>query len=397
MILLDKPYVSDFLIKMAVEEHIPVLESTESKRVFNDWQAAAGEKISSPLLESQEVVKRMKAAPDMRLYTNSENTIAWISHNLEFTDYPRTIGVFKDKLRFRKMMRKLYPDYAFHGVSFDELDTVDPSTLPMPCVLKPSVGFYSLGVHMVQSEAVWQQTVQRVKAEVGHIRTMYPEQVLKVDHFIIEECIEGEEYAVDAYFDEKGEPVILNVLVHLFASAEDVSDRVYMTSATLIETWHDKFTDALRKLGKVSGAKNFPVHAEMRVNANGDIHFIEVNPMRFAGWCLTEIARYAYGVNPYSYYLENKKPDWQTLLAASRGKVFSIVIADVPPNISTTDITHVNYEAFIKRFSRVHEVRCIDYTEYPVFAMLMVEVPEDDLSELHAVLTADLGEYITVK
>lgn len=60
-------------------------------------------------------------------------------------------------------------------------------------------------------------------------------QVLDTGKFIIEENIEGEEFAVDAYFNSKEKPVILNILKHIFSSENDVSDRVYFTSKSVME------------------------------------------------------------------------------------------------------------------------------------------------------------------
>ena len=40
-------------------------------------------------------------------------------------------------------------------------------------------------------------------------------------------------------------------------------------------------------LAKLAGLKNFPLHTEVRVNEKGEIIPIEVNPMRFGGWCTT--------------------------------------------------------------------------------------------------------------
>ncbi len=40
------------------------------------------------------------------------------------------------------------------------------------------------------------------------------------------------------------------------------------------------------------------------------------------------------------------------------------------------------------------ELRPTDCNRYPVFAFTFVEVPSDDLSELQAVLGADLREYL---
>jgi hypothetical protein len=61
------------------------------------------------------------------------------------------------------------------------------------------------------------------------LKSIFPENVLNTSNFIIEEFIRGEEYAIDYYYDNNGDAVLLNVLHHPF-SGTDTSDRVYSTS-----------------------------------------------------------------------------------------------------------------------------------------------------------------------
>ncbi|WP_041779331.1 ATP-grasp domain-containing protein [Belliella baltica] len=60
-----------------------------------------------------------------------------------------------------------------------------------------------------------------------------------VSDFQLEEYIRGEEYAFDCYFDKNGDPVILNILHHVFISEKDVSDRWYYSSEEVINQLHD--------------------------------------------------------------------------------------------------------------------------------------------------------------
>jgi len=120
--------------------------------------------------------------------------------------------------------------------------------------------------------------------------------------FIIEECIEGDEFAIDAYYNPSGKPVILNILRHPFSSDTDVSDRVYYTSKEIIMEHLDTFRNTLESIGGIACLSSFPVHVEVRVDQYGKVIPIEFNPMRFAGWCVTDIAYSAYGINTYEYY-----------------------------------------------------------------------------------------------
>lgn len=70
----------------------------------------------------------------------------------------------------------------------------------------------------------------------------YPQKVIDNSTYILEEFIHGEEYAIDAYYDENGKVVILNIMKHDFSSTSDVSDRLYYTSKEIINE-KNRYTD----------------------------------------------------------------------------------------------------------------------------------------------------------
>jgi hypothetical protein len=251
-----------------------------------------------------------------------------------------------------------------------------------------------MGVHVVDSVDDWPGVLAALRREVSESASLYPDTVIGLDRFIVEEAIEGEEFAVDAYFDSDGSPVVLNVLGHLFASAADVSDRVYITSAELIERWVQPFATFLAEVGRRAGLRDFPVHAELRVDSNGRVAPIEINPMRFAGWCVTDIAFHAYGIDPYECFMEGLVPDWARALERHRGSTFGVVVADIPASVDREAIESVDYEALEARFSRPVEVRRTDFRRYPVLGFVFAAVPSHDLGELRAMLGADLTAFV---
>lgn len=398
MFLLEAPYVSDFLKRSVLELGAPVLDNAMAR------SALAG--TGAELLPDAAFAERLRAGG--RLYSNSENCIEWIEEHLADTDLPGRIARLKDKARFRDLTRDLYPDFRYRELRLNELEGFDPAGFPKPFVIKPSVGFFSLGVHKVHADADWPATVAALRREVTEVREMYPSEVVDLDRFVLEECIEGDEFAVDAYFDARGEVVVLNVFTHLFASEDDVSDRVYYTSARIIREWEPRFRALLAEVGRRAGLRDFPVHAELRVapdRAAGTCRwagrqcaaFIEINPMRFAGWCCTDLAHFAYGLNPYRHYLEQTRPDWDAVLRGREGKVWSLIVADVHPDVDRSRIASVDYEAFRAAFAKPLELRPVDYRRYSAFAFLFAETPETDLSELRSILRADLRKYLRMK
>jgi len=386
MFILERPYVSELLKKTLTELEKPVLE--------NDVACDNLQNTSITLTKAKDFIRAYNENRSQPVYSNSENSIDWIDNNLDSGELPRKIRLFKDKGAFRDLVKSMYPDFFYRTVKFEELDTIKAEELPIPCVVKPSVGFFSLGVHMIESVDGWQKAVQSIQSEVDDIRTMYPAKVLELDNFIIEECIEGEEFAVDAYYDAEGNPVIINILGHLFASSDDVSDRCYITSTGIINKHHDEFLKLLQEIGKRAELKNFPIHIEVRTDGLGNIGVIEVNPMRFAGWCVTDLAYYAYGINPYKYFMEGIKPDWEKISGCCDGKVFAMVIGEIDSTVDRSKITSVDYEGFKANFSKPLELREIDYKIHPVFAFIFAEVAADNMDELNKMLHADFTPYL---
>ncbi len=387
MILVDRPYLSDFLKETSKKHKLPIVD-TEAAHGF-------GLGATDNLISESDATDWLRANKNARVYTNSENAIGWIAKNLAFTDLPEKIEIFKNKAKFRELTRPMLPDFYFQEVTISDLDNLEIDKIPLPFIIKPNVGFFSLSVHKVSSAEEWEEVKAAIKAESAQKNDIYPAEVLDTTTFIIEENIEGEEFAFDAYFDENGNPVLLGIYKHLFSSANDVSDRIYITSKEVIEENLADFTNWLSEVGDLAKMSNFPVHVEVRRSDSGKIVPIEVNPLRFGGWCTTaDMTAASYGFNPYVYYFENKKPDWDEILSPRAGKLHSLVVLDNSTGYSGKEITEFDYDALLATFENPLELRKIDYKEFPVFGFLFLETREENFGELERVLKSDLREFI---
>lgn len=390
MFFADEPYISDFFKSTVKDNDIPVVGTD----IIKELNLYSGTRVVS----KSEVIDLAGKAKNPLIYTTSENAIGWISENLTFTDLPDKIELFKNKFKFRELTQSLFSGFYFKKVHVEDLDKIEFSELPLPFIIKPTVGFFSMGVYKVSDSKEWLTTIDLIKTEMEQIKDLYPAEVLDASSFIIEQCIEGDEFAVDAYFNELGEPVILSILHHTFSSDTDVSDRVYTTSKNIIEKNIEEFTEFVRKIGQLAVVKNFPVHIELRKNKNGNILPIEVNPMRFGGWCTTaDITFQAFGFNPYLYYYKQKKPNWFELLKGKEKKLYSIIVLDNSTGLDADRIVSFNYEKLLNAFEKPMELRKIDFQRYPVFGFLFTETREDNFDELKRVLDSDLTEFIRMK
>lgn len=348
------------------------------------------------IISEDRAIQMAQDFDDLTILTTSENSIGWISKHLAFSHLPEKIELFKNKLKFRKMTKSIFPDFYFKEIRLEEMKDFQINEIPLPFIIKPSVGFFSMGVYKVSSHKEWSNTVDLIITEIEKIKDLYPEEVLNTSSFIIEQCINGEEFAVDAYYNSIGEPVILGIFKHAFSSDADVSDRVYITSKEIIENNLEEFTDFIGKTGKLAGVRNFPIHVEIRRDNDGVLLPIEVNPMRFGGWCTTaDMSFFAYGFNPYLYYYTQEKPNWPEVLKGKEGKLFSIIVLDNSTGIGVDEITSFDYQKLLSNFEKPIELRKIDYKKYPVFGFLFTETRADNYIELKNILDSDLNEYVS--
>ncbi len=388
MFFVDKPYISDFFKTTVTDNAIPIVGTD----IATELDLHKGTNIVS----EAKAIEMVQETANPTIYTTSENSIGWIAKHLAFTNLPEKIELFKNKVKFRALTKSIFPDFYFKEVRVEDLIKIQFDELPLPFIIKPAVGFFSMGVYKVANIEEWNQTIDLITAEIDQINNLYPEEVLNTDSFIIEQCINGEEFAVDAYYNSAGDPIILGIFKHAFASDTDVSDRVYISSKDIIEDNLKEFTDFAGKIGKLAGVKNFPVHIELRRDNSGTILPIEVNPMRFGGWCTTADATFmAYGFNPYNYYYSQKEPNWSDILKRKGGKLFSIIVLDNSTGISVDKISSFNYEKLLANFEKPLELRKIDFKQYPVFGFLFTETREDNYIELENILDSDLSEFIT--
>lgn len=381
MIILEKPFVSNELKDYLEASQVAVLKNAMS------LEAAETHKLN--LIEGAEARERIAAGE--RIYTTSENALDWIYANAPAGNaLTATIDAMKNKAAMRRLLKAVYPDFFFEEIEAEKLRDVKFENLPCPVVLKPSVGFFSVGVYTIQTREDWANALADIETTSENWKKLYPESVLGNGKFVIEKYIHGEEYAVDVYFDDDGNAVILNILKHDFSSESDVSDRLYYTSKEIITEKLSPLTAFFNRVNTVLGARNFPAHVELRIEASGRISPIEFNPMRFAGCCCTDVGLFAYGIRTYDYFLNNKKPVWEKLLEGKDGKIYTMCVLNKP--VPCPPIREFDYDALCKKFECVRAVRKFDFRESTTFGFLFTETKNTD--ELKFIVNSDLTEFI---
>jgi carbamoylphosphate synthase large subunit len=387
LFFVEKPFISDFFKETVREHKIPVVDTPVSRQL--------GLLEGTTTIPESEVIQVVTSGGISPLYTTSENALGWIINNLGFSDLIEKISLFKNKTAFRELTRTLVPDFFFREIHLSELSKTPHPGIDLPLIIKPATGFMSEGVYKVYESAEWDPTVQEILAANQATKEIYPKEVVDSSTMIIEECVPGDEFALDVYFDSAGDVVILTILEHVFASSADVGDRVYTTSKEIIENNLEEFTRFVNLIGELAGVRVFPAHIELRRSPTGQLIPIEINPLRFGGWCTTaDLTYHAYGFNPYLYYYRQQKPDWSELLKDKAGKEYSVIILDNSTGIDSDQIKSFDYEKLLGDFTDALELRKFDFSEYPVFGFLFAETRADNPEELQRILVSDLSEYI---
>lgn len=390
MILLDYPYVSDFLLQTIIDNKFAVIATKEAKEIAGNNEVN--------WIAEEDAAQKLRNTPYSPVYTNSENSISWIQQNTQGTDLPEIIGLFKNKFKFRKLIQEAYPDYFFEAVAAENLRDLDVSGFSFPFIIKPAVGFFSIAVYKVDKAKEWSGTVAKIENDIVRTQSLYPKEVIDNTEFIIEQYVPGEEYAFDCYFDGEGNPVVLSIFHHVFTSENDVSDRVYSSSPEIIQKLQSPILEFLGVIGSKIKLRNFPLHIEIRIDDECRLFPIEVNPMRFGGWCTTgDLSWFAYGINSYEHFFYSKKPDWESIFQSRKGKKYSLILLDNTTGYKPEEIERFDYDALLADFERPLQLRKIEMDKFGVFGFLFTETSIERESELKEILHSNLKKYIRLK
>jgi hypothetical protein len=384
MILLGNPYVSPLLAATAAVLQIPALK-------LGDVKLSSTAELN---LQTEQNFFRTFAEKRLPLLTNSENSIEALERHVPDHPLVRQAALFKNKAKFRHWLREMYPDFCYRECHMEDLDQLSPGELPFPVIVKPAIGYASLGVYRVNDAEEWTATCSRIKQDMEEARLLYPASVLNASRYLIEEWIEGEEYAIDAYYDADGEPVILNVFKRMFSHQGDTSDRIYYTSKQVISEATEPVVGFLRDLGEKGDFRFFPLHVEVRISAAGRLVPIEVNPLRFAGIGTADLGYYAYGINPYESFFLQRKPDWQRILAESDEHIYSFFCAELPVSLNATKLVGIDEALFRTHFSDILAYRPMYGYDPTTFAVVFYR--SDNLEENKRLLLLDLQQFVQI-
>lgn len=354
MIILEEPFVSQMLIAYIEKHNIPVLQNKFTKQFSCS---------NINLLAEADFIEQYEKSK--KIYSVSEYALEWIDKSLHDNNLNTQIDLLKNKAAFRAKCSHLYTNFFFKELSYIELCTFDISQIQVPVVLKPTVGFFSAGVFIIQNKNDWKQAIDAITNSFFEHALQFPDTVVGSKSFILESYIKGREFAIDLYF-ANNEPVIISIFEHLFSSEKDVSDRLYITSKTIFDEYLQVFTDYMKKINQFLVLDNIPVHVELRIDGE-NIMPIEINPLRFTGLCLNEISFYITGIHPLHYFMSNTAPNYSDMWIGKEEEIYCFSIIEKPKrhNSSLFDL-----EAVTNLYSHILELRMLTHQKLDIHAFI---------------------------
>lgn len=382
MIILDDAYVSNRMCRYLELSRQPVLESAMSLQLREQ-----GVRIN--IVPETQAIERIDAGEP--LYAMSESHFGWVTEHVSRKNILHGLSIFKDKERMRTLLAPMYPDYFFQAIDAKDLPHTPFPAEHAPFVLKPSVGFLSLGIYIIRTEQDWVRAIADIDANRDGWAQWYDQSVIGSGRFIMESLIEGAEYALDAYFDQEGEPHLLNILRHDFADAEDTADRLYVCGTQIMQEKRQIMLDFLKEANGYCKVTGFPVHVEVR-ECDGVIYPVEFNALRFAGLGGTEISQMAFGFYTFAHYLQNTEPDWDAAFAHAGNDLYCMSVLNPPAG--TPAGTTMDYDAFCRQWKHPLAIDRFDFDATGIMGFLFWRTSAEDDSERVRMLNDDLRNYL---
>ncbi len=333
--------------------------------------------------ESLFLANRSAVSSSDKICVTSEATLESILKNLQ-DPKKSAIQSMKDKLLFRELLQGDYPSLGYQHINFDDISQLK---IIGKKVLKPVKGCFGTAVKIIDQHSDMLQIAKEIEQEIGKNASVLSESVLSQSEFILEDFIGGEEYAVDMFYDSKGQPHIVNIYYHPLPKHEEYLHMIYYTSKAIFAEVYASAMTFFNRLSEQLPLSNTTLHAEFKKAEQ--LVPIEINAMRFGGMGLGNMIYHSLNINPYQHFIKERSPDWGDIWDKHPDSNFVYFIAYNGTQVDKTT-QRPNLNKLEGEFSRILN-RCIfDYQQQLALGAYTLEETTDNISRL---LQIDFNDY----
>ncbi len=179
--------------------------------------------------------KDLRFGRDDKVCLTTESVLDDVLSRLDDESRKNAVLKLKDKFAFRELLKSMYPDFYFKQCKLEDLPHKNLER-DSKYVVKPVKGCFGSGVRVIDGNINLQKLIVEIKAEVAKNSAVLSTDVLTPDEFLIESYIEGEEYAVDMFYDRLGKPVITNIYHHPMPDSLAYLHMLYYASRDTFES-----------------------------------------------------------------------------------------------------------------------------------------------------------------
>lgn len=322
---------------------------------------------------------------------NSEASLEAVYQQMVDGNRKKAIDLLKDKFLFRSAIAPLFPDFHFSKSSLKDIRQVERKS-----ILKPVKGFFSAGVRIIEPGDDIETLKIDVERELDAYGAYFSKSVLSKEEWLVEDYIEGEELAVDLFFNSEGKPIILNIIQHPMPSDASYLNVVYWTSEELFHQWKRTIEIFVKKLNdQFLHVKHFPLHAEFRIQGDKLIP-IEINPLRFGGFCLADLPYYAFGLNPYDIFFKDQAPNWELVWSQAQHQFYCWVLGYNGKGINVKNAVpcHSAFQTFCGE-KNIAFYRKMNWQKEPIFAIAYLHLADKAL--IAKLLKVDFNQFFLEK
>ncbi len=337
------------------------------------------------ILKEQEFLNSDIQLDDSSVYAiTTEAVINSVIEKTNSKNKAKATTLLKDKVLFRETIANLFEDYNFFNTKIEDLPNI---TIKNKMVVKPRKGFFGTGIRIIDEKTDLQQITNEISAEIERNAKAFPnsDTILSTEELLVEDYIDGEEYAVDMFYDAQGKPQLLNIYYHPIPENEAYIHALYCSSKKIYEKIAPKAIDIFTKLNDTLNVKNYVIHAEFKLDKDKFIP-IEMNPMRLGGMGLGNMCFYALGVNPYEYIINGKAPNWEEIWNKEEHKnaVYNFLIAYNGTNVDVKT-QRPNIDKMKKDLGLVLNETLFDYQKNLVFGIFTCKETEESMEKLKSI------------
>lgn len=319
---------------------------------------------------------------DDKLYVPSQSSLEFVIERTHCPKRLRTIELLSDKYQCRSMMKPLFPEFYFETKKLSEIKE-EMFIKGRKYIIKPSKGFFGMGVKIIDNPADIYGQVDEIQRELDFNSQFFSESVFSREDMIIEQFIEGDEYAVDMFYSEKGEPVIVSITYHPMPLKKEYHHVLYYTNNHIFQQLYPQIESFFTRLNSILNIHSFPIHAEFKLERGDLLLPIELNPLRYGGFGLADLSYYAYGQCPYFSFFHDQKYNWKAIWNEHRQKkYYAWVLAYNGTGMDMEKIDILNAHAKLQAFMGDKPplyYQELDYRNNPVFAIVYLAEEKEHL------------------